>query len=53
MYVPNYIRTKSTAELNEQIKKELQIPDPQKTIGEILESGTPQNNSKGGGIHSS
>lgn len=53
MYVPNYIQVKSTAKLNEEVIRELKQPDPQKTMGEILESGTPPNNSEGGGTHRS
>ena len=53
MNLPNYIQVKSTAELNEAVLHEMNIPDPQKTMGEILESGTPQNNSEGGGTHRS
>jgi hypothetical protein len=49
-YIPTELKVKATALLNEEILGELAIPDPEKSIAEVLfESGTSDNNTEGSG----
>ena len=37
-FIPSILETKASASLEEQIQKELQIPDPEQSIAQIIEN---------------